>query len=134
MSTLTPSQKDVCTYTGVFGILLSATSLIQHFAVVREMNWITGSLMLCYIFSGIAFSLLIGRHFIAPILLAINSAALLAASLVLVFTGLFSLIVVLVYIYASIIMTFIFMEDYHSKFWQDTLVMRAERNSWQDKI
>src|SRR5690242_2048221 len=94
-NSLTPGQREVCTYTGVFGILLSATCLIQHFVIVVETNWVTLSLMAIYLFSGLAFGMLIGQHFISPILLIVNSAALLTSSLVLLFNGLFSLIVIL---------------------------------------
>jgi hypothetical protein len=134
MNSLTSSQREVCTYTGVFGILLSATCLIQHFVIVAEYNWITILLMTAYVFSGLAFSLLISQHYIAPILLIINSAALMTSSLVLLFNGLFSLIVILMYIYTSIIMTFVYLEGYPAKFWENTLILRAERNQWRDKI
>lgn len=134
MNSLTSSQREVCTYTGVFGILLSATCLIQHFVIVAEYNWITILLMTAYVFSGFAFSLLISQHYIAPILLIINSAALMTSSLVLLFNGLFSLIVILMYIYTSIIMTFVYLEGYPAKFWENTLILREERNQWRDKI
>ena len=134
MSALSTSQRDICIYTGVFGILLSATCFIQHLIIVGETSWLTVLLMVGYIFSGIVFSLLIVQHFIAPVLLIINAVVLLAASMVLLFSGLFSLIVILVYIYTTIIMIFIYLEEYPSKFWQNTLMVREERNGWRDKI
>jgi hypothetical protein len=97
---LTDKNKDLCTYTGVFGILLSLTCLIQHF-VVAIPHWVTFIITLVYLLTITSFSLLAVMKPAAPVLLIISSVLVFLTEAFLIISGLFSLVVPVLHNYYS---------------------------------
>lgn len=133
MTTLTTRDKDVCSYTGVFGILLSATCLIQNFIYFLP-HWITTTLIIVYLLAIVAFSLLTAQHWLAPILLIITGTLLMICSALLILLLVFSLVVVLLFIYIAVITIMLYVEGFPVKLRQKAIAARNERDLWRDKI
>jgi Na+-transporting methylmalonyl-CoA/oxaloacetate decarboxylase gamma subunit len=133
MAILTAKDKDTCSYSGFFGILISATCLIQNFIFFRP-HWITFLLIAVYLFSITAFSLLIAQIPVAPLLLLINAILLGLGTLLLILSIVVSVIVILLFIYAVVIVSVVNAEGFPEKFRQKAIAARAEKELWKDKI
>lgn len=133
MNPLTNREKDICTYTGIFGILLSATCLIQNFIYFRP-HFITALLIFVYILSIAAFSLLAAQHVVAPLLLIITGSILFLCEGLLILAGVFSLVVILLFIYVTVIAAVLYIDGFPGKLRQKALASRAEKDLWKGKI
>ena len=133
MKTLTTGDKNVCSYTGVFGILIAATCLFQNLLFFNS-HWVTTLLILIYLVAITAFSLLIAQHPAAPVLLIVTTALLIIGLLLLVVNGVVSMIVGVLFLYAVVITSVVYAEGFPGKFRQKALAERAERDLWKDKI
>jgi signal transduction histidine kinase len=133
MNVLTDKQKDLCSYTGLFGALISATCFIQLMVISRE-HWLTFVLLGINVFAIFAFVLLALQKAVAPWLLIVVSALLFIAMLIYVFSGVFSLVVLLSLMYSVVIVALLFVEQLHQKLKAKALAEKAEAMSWQDKI
>jgi len=132
MATLTNKQKDICAYTGLFGALLNATCLIQLMIITRD-HWISYALMAIYVFSIFTFILLGVQKPIAPWLLIICATFLLMVELFFVFSGIFSLVVLLSFIYSVIIVVVFFVEQLPKKLKEKALAEKAESLAWRER-
>lgn len=130
---LTDKNKDLCTYTGVFGILLSITCLIQHF-VVAIPHWVTFIITLVYLLTITSFSLLAVMKPAAPVLLIISSVLVFLTEAFLIISGLFSLVVLLLFLYCIIITVIVFVDGIPKKLAAEAAKRRAEANEWAGKI
>jgi predicted membrane protein len=133
MDFLTPREKDTCTYTGVFGLLFSLTCLVQHFTYTNP-HWITAVFAVVYLYSIFSFSLLTAQRHPAPFLLIIAACLLLAAAVLLLRNGIFSLVVVLTFIYTAVIAVLTYMFQFSLKFKQQLAARREEKAIWEGKI
>jgi hypothetical protein len=133
MNTLTNKQKDICAYTGLFGALLNATCLIQLMIIIRD-HWISYALLGVFLFSTLAFILLGLLKSIAPWLLIICATFLFAAELVFLTSGVFSLVVILSFIYSVVIVVVLFIERLPQKLKEKALAERTEAMAWRDKL
>ena len=133
MNPLTNKQQDICAYTGVFGALLNATCLVQLIIITRE-HWISFAMLGIYIFSILAFISLGLQKAIAPWLLIIAAVLLFITELVFLFNGVFSLVVLLSFIYSVIIVVVVFAEELGRKLKEKALAEKAEALEWRDKI
>ncbi len=133
MNFLTPREKDTCTYTGVFGVLFSLTCLVQHFMYTNP-HWITAAFVVVYLYSIFSFSLLTAQRHPAPFMLIIDACLLLVAAVLLIKNGIFSLVVVLTFIYTGVIAVFSYMFEFSLKFKQQLAARREEKALWEGKI
>jgi hypothetical protein len=132
MNTLTNKQQDVCTYTGLFGVLLNTTCLIQLLTIIRE-HWISYALLAVYSFSVVAFSLLGLQKAIAPWLLILCAIFLFIAEIVFLFSGVFSLVVLLSFMYSVVIVAVLFIEQFPKKLKEKAQAEKAEAMAWRDR-
>ncbi len=130
---LTDRNKEFCTYTGVFGVLLSLTCLIQHF-VIAIPHWVTFMVTLVYLFTITSFALLALQKAAAPVMLIISSVLVFMTEAFLMITGLFSLVVILLFIYCIVITIVVYMDGIPKKLSTEAAKQRAERNEWVGKI
>lgn len=133
MIALNTRDKNLCSYTGFIGILLTLTSIIQLFVIAKEasvITWIFG----IYIFTLVAFSMLIAQHHGAPYLLISATVGLLIVDIMVSRNGFFSLVIMLLFIYCTIVSLFIIMDGLHQRLWKRTLSQQAEEDRWRDKI
>lgn len=133
MSKLTSKQQDFFTYTGTFGALLGITCLVQHMAITRD-HWITYAMMLIYIFSTLGFVLLALKKVFAPLLLIISAVLVLAAELILIRNFVFSLVVLLLFIYTTVIVVSMYIEQLPQKLQKQALAEKIENEAWKGKI
>lgn len=133
MNTLTGKQKDLCSYTGLFGALISATCLIQLMVISRD-HWIVVVLLGINAFAILAFVLLALQKAIAPWLLIAVATLLLLAKLIYLLNGVFSLIVFLSLLYSVVIVILLFIEQLPQKLKEKALAEKTEALVWKDKI
>jgi hypothetical protein len=133
MSKLTNNEQDTCTYTGVFGILLSATCLIQHMIFMTQ-AWIAYAMIGVYLVATIAFILLALQKAFAPYLLIISAVLVLLTEVFHILTLVFSAVVILLLIYHIIIITVLFVGNYPQKLKAKALALKEEELSWRDKL
>jgi hypothetical protein len=133
MNILTNQQKDFCSYSGLFGALISATCFIQLMIISRE-HWLSFALLCVNIFAILAFTLLALQKAIAPWLLIVVAALLFLAKLVYIFSGVFSLVVLLSLAYSVVIVVVLFVQQLPQKLREKALAEKAETLAWKDKI
>jgi len=133
MSKLTNRQQDFFTYTGTFGALLGITCLIQHMAITRD-HWITYAMMLIYIFSILGFVLLALKKVLAPPLLIISTFLVLTAELILITSFVFSLVVLLLFLYNTVIVVSMYIEQLPQKLKKQAMAEKIEAEAWKGKI
>lgn len=130
---LTDRQKDFCGYGGAFGCLITLTCLVQHIMITRA-HWITYFLTFAYLFLILAFLFLALQKSFAPILLIIGSVFSLAAEYIFISNFVFSLIVVVLLIYTTIMVILVYMDQLHVLLKQKAIAQKAEENEWKRKI
>ena len=129
------NQKDenLCEYTGLFGVLLSLTCLIQHFVVTRSL-WITQLMTVGYIFAIIAFLLLGLKKPVAPVLLIISAAFSFTTQIIWMKGFAFSLVVLLLVLYTVVIAVVLYVEQVPQKLKQKRQAEKEEEELWAGKI
>jgi hypothetical protein len=129
------NQKDenLCEYTGLFGILLSLTCLIQHFVVTRSL-WITQLMTVGYIFAIIVFLLLALKKPAAPVLLIISAVFSFITQIIWVKGFAFSLVVLLLVLYTAVAVVVLYVEQLPQKLKQKRLAEKEEEELWVGKI
>lgn len=133
MNTLNSRDENVCSYTGFFGIAISAICLIQHF-IVTYPGWISALMALIYTFSIVSFTLLALQKPVASILLIIVTALSLVSQIILLRNGLLSVIVLLLCIYTMAITIYIYVDGIPGRLMQKATARRQEREQWRGKI
>lgn len=131
--TLTNRQKDLCSYGGAFGILLSLTCLIQHIMITNA-HWLTFMLLGIYLFSALSFFLLALQKHIAPLLLIISTGLSFIAQVILMRHALFSLVVVLLLMYHVVTVVIIYTEQIPERLKLKAQLLKEEKENWRDKI
>ena len=130
---LTAKQQDLCNYTGLFGVLIALTCLIQHIAITRA-HWITFMMVGIYLFIITAFVMIALQKVMAPILLIIAAVFSLIAELILIMNDVFSLAVVVLLIYTVVIVVVMYLENIPGLLKQKAVLLKAEEDLWKDKI
>ena len=97
-------------------------------------HWITGAFAILYVFSMLSFGLFTAQKNPSPKLLIIDSALLFIASVLLIKVGVISVVVILSFIYTTVITLVSNMEELPKKFKQKELELKAERELWKNKI
>jgi hypothetical protein len=130
---LTERQLNLCEYGGAFGVLLSLTCLIQHFIVTIN-NWITQSMIPCYLFAIVVFLLLAFKKTIAPLLLIISGVLSLGVQFLWTKHQAISVVVLSLFLYHVIIIVCIYVEHVPAKLKQKQQAEKAEQDAWAGKI
>ena len=133
MNVLTSKQQDLCTILGSFGAMLSAACFVQ-LTVISKDHWLAFVLLGINAFAILAFILLALQKAVAPLLLIAVAALLFLAKLVYIFSGVFSLVVLLSFLYSVVVVTVIFVEQLPKKLKEKALAEKAEALVWKDKI
>lgn len=133
MTKLTNKQQEFFTYTGTFGVLLATTCLVQHLAVARD-HWIAHTLMFIYIFSILGFIFLALKKAFAPLLLIISTFFVLIAEALLITSFVFSLVVLLLFLYSTVIVVLMYIEQLPRKLKEQVLAEKMEADVWKDRI
>ena len=133
MNLLTNKQQDICTYSGSFGALLSAACLVQLMVISRD-HWLAFVLLGINAFAILAFILLALQKAIAPGLLVAVAVLLFLAKLTYIFTGVFSLVLLLSFFYSVAVVAVLFVEQLPKKLKERALAEKAEALVWKDKI
>ncbi len=129
----TNRQQDICSFGGVIGLLLSLTCLVQ-LMIYGTSYWLVPVLMGIYIFTAIAFLLLVLQKPVAPLLLIISAVLLLLAELIWIRARSFSLVVLLLFLYCVLAVIFIYIEQVPAALRQKQLALREEAEQWRGKI
>ena len=130
---LTNRQKDICTYGGIIGVMLSLTCLIQ-LMIIGTTHWMVAVLLLIYLVPITAFTCLALQKPIAPVLLIISSVLALAAEIAWIRAQQFSLVVLLLLLYNIVAVVFVYVEQVPQRLKQKRLAEKAEASLWEGKI
>jgi len=133
MSQLNQNQQDTCIYTGIFGAMLGATTLVQHVMITKQ-HWITFALLFIYLISIITFIMLATQKHYAPLLLIVSTALVFVAEAFLIISGLFSLIVLLLFTYSVVMIVILYVGEYPQKLRGKEMARRAEELAWRERI
>jgi hypothetical protein len=133
MSKLTTKQQEFFAYTGTFGALLAITCLIQHLVIARD-HWIAHTLTFIYIFSILDFILLALKKAFAPVLLITSTVLVLLAEAILITSFVFSLVVLILFVYSTVIVVLLYIEQLPRKLKEQALAERMEAEMWKDRI
>lgn len=127
------SKNSFCFYGGLFGVLMSAVSLFQMFAVGSE-NWMAFAVMFVEMMSITAFSFLMTKsRFTLPVLFS-SSLLVLFVNIMFILTLSFSLIVVFLLIYSIVILSIFWANGYTSYLKQRYSYKKKEEQEWQNKF
>lgn len=127
------SKNSFCFYAGLFGVLMSAVSLFQMFAVGSD-NWMAFAVMFVEVLSITAFSFLMAKsRFTLPVLFS-SSLLILFVNIMFILTLSFSLIVVFLLIYSIVILSIFWANGYTSYLKQRYAYKKKEEQEWQNKF
>jgi len=133
MKQLPQGKEDTCTYTGIFGCLLTATVLIQHILITRE-HWLTFVLLVIYLFSLLSFIMLGIRSRVSPLLLIVNTGLLMFANVMVLLQGLFSAALIALMLYSTAVVCFLYVSGYPALLNEVARAKRDEEKEWEGKI
>ena len=127
------SKNSFCFYAGLFGVLMSAVSLFQMFAVGSE-NWLAFAVMLVELISITAFSFLMAKsRFTLPLLFS-STVLVLLMNILFILTLSFSLIIVFLLIYSIAILSIFWANGYTTYLKQRYAYKKKEELEWQNKF
>lgn len=127
------SKNNFCFYAGLFGVLISVTTLFQMFIYGSE-NWMAFSVILSVVFSITAFSFLMTRNrFTLPLLLS-NTILFLLINILFLITLSFSLLIVILFLYSIIILTIFWAGGIPTYLKQMHQYKKQEELEWQKKL
>ena len=127
------SKNSFCFYAGLFGVLMSAVSLFQMFAVGTD-NWMAFAVMFVEMLSIAAFSFLMAKsRFTLPVLFS-STLLVLIVNIMFILTLSFSLIVVFLLIYSIVILSIFWANGYTTYLKQRYAYKKKEELEWQNKF
>lgn len=132
-SPLNNRAKNICEYSGILGVLLSLTCLIQHIAVAIP-NKVTNPMIPGYLFAIAAFSLLGLQKSYAILLIIISAVNSAFTEWQWIKHFSFSLVVVLLLIYHVVIIVVFYAEKMPEALKKKPLAEKAEKDLWKGKI
>jgi hypothetical protein len=134
LNPLTIRQENICTYGGVFGILLTLTCLIQHLAVTNPQHWSAKLIVPAYLFAIFSFLLLAFQKIIALIFLIVSAVFSLGVELVWLRDASFSLVVLILLMYHVVMIVVLFAEQIPARLKQKRMAALEEEMKWAGKI
>ena len=104
---ISKENENTCVIMGIFGVLVSLTCLIQHLTIIAE-NWLSFLILAVYLLPVIGYILLMKKSRFTDVFLWIT-VSLLAVTIVLyLFSNVFSLILILLFVYTVISLVLIY--------------------------
>ncbi|MET0637249.1 MAG: hypothetical protein ABWZ25_14560 [Chitinophagaceae bacterium] len=135
MKILSQKDQDLCTYTGVFGCLISAACTIQHLMLYNVFDYALTMFMLFIFLDNIfSFGMLALQKWYAPIWLLICAVMNLLTGTMALRGPLFSVLVILHFIYTATVVVVLYVDRIPSRLRAKELAQQAERNEWAGKI
>lgn len=125
--------SEICGYTGVFGMLISITCMVQHM-IYGLSHWLIYLIALFYCFAIISYLLLALQKQYAPLLIIIVAALSLADVLMLFIFHVISLIVVVLLLYSVIAASLLYMEGIAGRLRMRAIEKRREDDEWRERI
>ena len=113
--------------------MISAACFIQLMVISKD-HWLAFVLLGINAFAILTFILLALQKTVAPLLLIAVAVLLFLAKLVYIFSGVFSLVVLLSFLYSVVVVTVIFVEQLPKKLKEKALAEKAEALAWKDRI
>lgn len=133
LNPLTKSQQEFCTWAGVSGALISASALIQHMIYMIP-GTLTYLMLLPYLFIIFSFCMLAAQQLAASVLMIIASVFALCISILFVFGGAFSPLVIIQLLCCIIVTIYLFMENIPEKLRRKKMMEQAEEDLWKGRI
>ena len=127
------SRNNFCFYAGLFGVLISVATLFQMFVYGSE-NWMALSVIIAILFSITSYSFLMAKNrFTLPLLLS-NSILFLLINILFLLTLSFSLLMVILFLYNTIILTIFWAGGTPAYLKQLYQYKKQEELEWQNKL
>jgi len=133
LNPLTKGQQEFCTWAGVFGTLIAAAAMIQHMIFMIP-SLLTYLMLLPYLFIVFSFVMLAVQKVAASVLLIISSVLALGINVLLIFSGAYSPIVIILMAYSIVTTSYLFMENIQEKLRRKKLLEKAEADLWKGRI
>ena len=125
--------SEICGYTGVFGMLISITCMVQHM-IYGLSHWLIYAIALFYCFAIISYLLLSLQKQYAPLLIIIVAALSLVDVLMLFIFHVISLIVVVLLLYSVIAASLLYMEGIAGRLRMRAIEKRREEDEWRERL
>ena len=133
MDHLSESQESFCENAGIFGILLSATCLVQLFVFMIP-HWITYTIMLVYLLSITGFVLLARKSPAAyPIILTSTILLFLLESMMFLLLT-FSLVLLILLMYSIVITVLMLTNEIQKRLKEKKIFEKAEKDKWNSLL
>jgi len=113
--------------------MISGACFVQLMVISRD-HWLAFVLLGINAFAILAFILLALQKAVAPWLLISVATLLFLAKLIYIFSGVFSLVVLLSFLYTVVVVAMLFVEQLPKKLKEQAMAEKAEALVWKDKI
>lgn len=133
MADLTKKQEAFCENTGIFGVLISATCLIQHIVFMIP-GWLTYSIILVYLLSITGFIFLAKRSVSAYLIIFIGTILIFLVEALMILELTFSLVLLILLIYSVVIIVFMNIDGVQKQLKQKEMNEKAEKEKWNSII
>jgi Na+-transporting methylmalonyl-CoA/oxaloacetate decarboxylase gamma subunit len=130
---LTSSQQNICTYGGIFGVLIALTCFIQ-LMIVGVDNWRIPVLLSVYIIAAASYFLLAFQKHFAPLLLIISAVLILMAQVIWILGLAFSFVVSLLLLYSIVMVVLVYASQVPAQLKKKKQALDAENASWEGRI
>jgi hypothetical protein len=124
---------SICTYGGFGGVLISATCIIQ-LMVYGTSFWMIYLFYGVLLFAATSFVLLALQKSSSPILLFATTLLSFGIEVVITWNYVFSLVIVLLFMYSVIISTLLYVEEIPKKLKQRRMALIADEAQWVGKL
>ncbi len=133
LNPLTKGQQEFCTWSGVFGVLITTATLIQHFVFMIP-SMLTYLMILPYLFIIFSFAMLASQKVVASVLLIISSVFAVGIAAIFILSGAISPIVMILLVYSIIVTSYLYLENIQEKLRRKQAMEQAEADLWKGKI
>lgn len=130
---LPKKDAELCGTLGFVGATIATVTLFQHFYFMTTV-WVAYAMMLVYMFTIVAYILLITKKSTAPVLLIIASGLLLLTMVYYTLAVAFSLLVTLLMLYTLVITILVFIEEMPQKLTSHNLYKKENDAYWANKL
>ncbi len=125
--------QNICIYGGVFGILISATCLIQLMTYTYY-HWAAYALPAVYAISLFVFLFLALQKLFAPLLMIVSTVLSMIAVAFVMIGRVYSLILIVHFLYSLAMTIVIYMENVPALLKYRAGLKKQEELAWRDKI
>jgi len=133
MEQLSKQQENFCEISGIFGVLISLSCLIQHLFFMIP-DWITISIIGIYILSITGFVLLMTKSIVASPILLISTILIFLVEVLMILSLTFSLVLIILMVYLIIIVAVLYAGDIQSQLKKKRMAARQEKAQWDGII